>query len=466
MADNNRTVKEEQCLEETGNHSQSFVNMADNNRTVKEEQCLEETGNHSQSKVYLDYNATTPPSAEVVKVVAEALREAWGNPSSNYSAGCKAKELIDAARTHIARMVQGRPEDIIFTSGGTEANNMILFSAVENFCMRGKESQSNSVGKALPHIITSNVEHDSIALPLQHLQRTQRAEVTFVPVSFTTGRVEVDDVVAALRPNTCLISIMLANNETGVIMPVSELSERLAPISQERTSQGLSPVFLHTDAAQALGKINVDVQELGVNYLTIVGHKFYGPRIGALYVRGIGHQTPLLPMLHGGGQERNYRPGTENTPMIAGLGKAAELVILHCAEYENHMKGVRDYLEQRLRAVFGNRIRLNADFPGTARLPNTCNVSLLRPSVLGREWLSHCHYLQASVGAACHSDRGDSFSPVLLSSGVPPEAARGAIRLSVGRDTSREDVDLIVADLEQAAQRLENKDINKEDLKT
>ncbi|XP_075057820.1 selenocysteine lyase-like isoform X2 [Mixophyes fleayi] len=439
--------------------------MAEHFRTVKEKQCLEEKGNHSQSKVYLDYNATTPPSAEVVEVVAEALREAWGNPSSSYNAGCKAKELIDEARAHIARMVGGQPEDIIFTSGGTEANNMILFSAVENFYMTAKESQNKSADNALPHIITSNVEHDSIALPLHHLQRAQRAEVTFVPVSAKTGRVEVNDVVAALRPNTCLISIMLANNETGVIMPLGELSECLALISQERTSQGLPQVLLHTDAAQALGKIGVDVQELGVNYLTIVGHKFYGPRIGALYVRGIGHQTPLLPMLHGGGQERNFRPGTENTPMIAGLGKAAELVSLHCAEYENHMKGVRDYLEQKLQVVFGNRIRFNSHFPGTARLPNTCNVSLLRPLVSGREWLSHCHYLQASVGAACHSDRGDSCSPVLLSSGVPPEAARGAIRLSVGRETSRENVDLIVADLEQAAQRLENKDTNKGDLK-
>ncbi|KAG9494375.1 hypothetical protein GDO78_001955 [Eleutherodactylus coqui] len=419
----------------------------------------------SKCKVYLDYNATTPPAAEVVDVVTQALQEAWGNPSSSYSAGCKAKELIDTARAQIARMVMGKPEDIIFTSGGTEANNMVLFSAVDHFNISTKEGENGCLDKALPHIITSNVEHDSIVLPLKHLQKAHRAEVTFVPVSTTTGRVEVEDVIAALRPNTCLVSIMLANNETGVIMPIGELSQRLMSISEERKTQGLPPILLHTDAAQALGKISVDVQQLGVHYLTIVGHKFYGPRIGALYVHGIGHKTPLLPMLYGGGQERHYRPGTENTPMIAGLGKAAELVSLHCTIYEDHMRSVRDYLEKRLQDAFGNKIRFNSHFSGTERLPNTCNVSLLRPAVLGREWLSHSDYLLASVGAACHSDRGDRPSHVLLSSGVPPDAARGAIRLSVGRDTSRDDVDLIVRDLEQAAQKLENKDTENSEMR-
>ncbi|KAG8580635.1 hypothetical protein GDO81_007372 [Engystomops pustulosus] len=417
-----------------------------------EDQRPEKTEIPDKWKVYLDYNATTPPAEEVVEVVTLALQEAWGNPSSSYSAGCKAKQLIDTAREHIARMVKGKPEDIIFTSGGTEANNMVLCSAVEYFNTSTRKEQSRSLENALPHIITSNVEHDSIALPLKHLQGASKAEITFVPVSTTTGRVEVEDVVAALRPNTCLVSIMLANNETGVIMPVAELAQRLGHISEERKARGLPPILLHTDAAQALGKIGVDVQELGVDYLTIVGHKFYGPRIGALYVHEIGKETPLLPMLYGGGQERNYRPGDSFSL------QAAELVSLHCAMYEDQMRSVRDYLEQRLQAVFGNKIRFNSQFPGTDRLPNTCNVSLLTPAVLGREWLSHCDYLLASVGAACHSDRGDSPSHVLLNSGVPPDAARGAIRLSVGRDTSREDVDLIVKDLKKAAKRLEKKE--------
>ncbi|XP_053317078.1 selenocysteine lyase [Spea bombifrons] len=418
--------------------------------------CLGSRDKHSQQrKVYLDYNATTPPAAEVVEVVTEALLEGWGNPSSSYTAGCKAKEMIDTGRAQIARMVGGKPEDIIFTSGGTEANNMVLFSAVEHFSAAAPGRSSNGADGALPHIITSNVEHDSVALPLLHLQRTQKAEVTFVPVSTLTGRVEVEDIIAALRPNTCLVSIMLANNETGVIMPIGELSQHLASISQKRAAQGLPKILLHTDAAQALGKVEVDVQELGVNYLTIVGHKFYGPRIGALYVNSVGQTSPLLPMLYGGGQERNFRPGTENTPMIAGLGKAANLVSLHVSSYNAHMTSVRDYLEQRLEAAFGERICFNSRFPGTERLPNTCNVSLLRPSILGREWLSQCRYLLASVGAACHSDRGDSPSPVLLSCGIPHEVARGAVRLSVGRETSKEDVDLIIKDLQKAVQHFE-----------
>ncbi|KAM4694975.1 selenocysteine lyase isoform 2-T2 [Discoglossus pictus] len=426
-------------------------NSCSENANGEKKQCLETPENHIDRKVYLDYNATTPLAAEVVESVQEALREAWGNPSSSYTAGCKAKQLIDRARAQIARMVGGKAEDIIFTSGGTEANNMVLFSAVEHF------NRAGTGNRALPHIITSNVEHDSVALPLLHLEKMHRAEVTFVPVSTVTGRLEVEEVIAALRPNTCLVSVMLANNETGVIMPVPDLSQRLASISQERASQGLPRILLHTDAAQALGKVEVDVQELGVNYLTIVGHKFYGPRIGALYVQGLGHQSPLLPLLYGGGQEHNFRPGTENTPMISGLGKAAELVSSNCAAYEKHMKSVRDYLEERLQALFGDNIRFNSRFPGSERLPNTCNVSIMRPTALGRKWLAHCKYLQASVGAACHSNSGDRPSPVLLNSGVPQDAAQSAVRLSVGRDTTREDVDLIIKDLEQAAQKLGQK---------
>lgn len=214
-------------------------------------------------------------------------------------------------------------------------------------------------------------------------------------------------------------------------------------------------MLVHTDAAQALGKRRVDVRDLGVDFLTIVGHKFYGPRIGALYVRGLGEHTPLYPMLFGGGQERNFRPGTENTPMIAGLGKAAELVAENCEAYEAHMRGVRDYLEERLVAEFGKRIHLNSQFPGSERLPNTCNFSIQGPQLQGRAVLAQCRMLLASVGAACHSDLGDRPSPVLLSCGIPVDVARNAIRLSVGRSSTRTEVDLVVQDLRQAVARLE-----------
>lgn len=412
-------------------------------------------------RVYMDYNATTPLEPEVVQAVTEAMREAWGNPSSPYPAGRKAKDIIAAARENLAKMIGGKAQDIVFTSGGTEANNLVIHSVVRQFqtihTARGDTAQRHSPAEgATPHIVTCTVEHDSIRLPLEHLVEERVAAVTFIPVSTVSGQAEADDVLAAVRPTTCLVTIMLANNETGVIMPIPEISRRVKALNQERAASGLPAVLLHTDAAQALGKRRVDVEDLGVDFLTIVGHKFYGPRIGALYIRGLGELTPLHPMLFGGGQERNFRPGTENTPMIAGLGKAAELVAENCEAYEAHMRDVRDYLEERLAAEFGKKkIHLNSQFPGTERLPNTCNFSFLGPQLQGYSVLAQCRTLLASVGAACHSDQGDRPSPVLLSCGIPFDVARNALRLSVGRSTTRAEVDLVVQDLKQAVARLE-----------
>ncbi|XP_070125720.1 selenocysteine lyase isoform X4 [Equus przewalskii] len=341
-----------------------------------------------ERQVYMDYNATTPLEPEVIQAVTEAMREAWGNPSSAYPAGRKAKDIINAARENLAKMIGGKPQDIIFTSGGTESNNLVIHSVVKHFheihTSKGDAAESHSPAEgAMPHFITCTVEHDSIRLPLEHLAK-ERVAVTFVPVSKVNGQAEVDDILAAVRPTTCLVTIMLANNETGVIMPVPEISQRVRALNQRRATAGLPLILLHTDAAQALGKRRVDVEDLGVDFLTIVGHKFYGPRIGALYVRGLSELTPLYPMLFGGGQERNFRPGTENTPMIAGLGKAAELVAENCEAYEAHMRDVRDYLEERLLAEFGKkRIHLNSQFPGSERLPNTCNFSIRGPQLQG-----------------------------------------------------------------------------------
>ncbi|XP_049470527.1 selenocysteine lyase isoform X1 [Panthera uncia] len=405
-----------------------------------------------ERKVYMDYNATTPLEPEVIQVMTEAMREAWGNPSSPYPTGKKAKDIIDTARDNLAKMIGGKPQDIIFTSGGTESNNLVIHSVVRHF----QHTRSAEGDGAVPHLVTCTVEHDSIRLPLEHLANEQVAAVTFVPVSKVSGQVEVEDILAAVRPATCLVTVMLANNETGVIMPIAEISQRIKALNQKRAASGLPVILVHTDAAQALGKRRVDVEALGVDFLTIVGHKFYGPRIGALYVRGLGELTPLYPMLFGGGQERNFRPGTENTPMIAGLGKAAELVTKNWEAYEAHMRDVRDYLEERLLAEFDKqRIHLNSRFPGTERLPNTCNFSIRGPQLQGRVLLAQCRTLLASVGAACHSDQVDRPSPVLLSCGIPFDVARNALRLSVGRSTTRAEVDLVVQDLKQAVARLE-----------
>ncbi|XP_060039913.1 selenocysteine lyase, partial [Erinaceus europaeus] len=301
----------------------------------------------SERPVYMDYNATTPPEPAVCQAVTEALQDAWGNPSSPYPAGRKAKELIQRARESLARMIGAQPGDIVFTSGGTESNNLVIHSVVKQF-RQARASQGAPGEPPVPHFITSSVEHDSVRLPLEQLVQEGLAEVTFVPVSTQTGQIQAEDVVAATRASTCLVTIMLANNETGVVMPVAEISRRVWALNRQRTEAGLPPVLVHTDAAQALGKRRVDVRELAVDFLTIVGHKFYGPRVGALFVRAPGDLTPLHPALFGGGQERSFRPGTENTAMIAGLGKAAELVTENLEAYEVHMQGVRDYLEERL----------------------------------------------------------------------------------------------------------------------
>lgn len=412
-------------------------------------------------RIYMDYNATTPVDPEVVRVITDALTDAWGNPSSNYLPGLKARDIIYYSRDTIARMVGGKAADIIFTSGGTEANNLVFHTAVEHF-RKSKTSaqgdmnseQLNGSG-SLPHIIISSVEHDSIKLTAKHLLKEGKADVTFVPVSKVTGRVEVEDVIAAIRPTTCLVSIMLANNETGIIMPIKDICHRVREVNKQRAASA-PIILLHTDAAQAIGKIRVDAHELGVDYITIVGHKFYGPRIGALFVNDPGTTTPVYPLFFGGGQERNFRPGTENTAMIAGLGKAAELVSLNLAEYEAHFLDIRCYLEQKLLAVFGrDKINFNSHFPGSDILPNTCNVSILGRGLQGRRVLSTCRRLLASVGAACHSDRGDQPSHILLSCGIPYHVAANALRISVGRCTSCEDVDIVVEDLRDSVEQLE-----------
>uniref|UniRef100_A0A3Q2YEA6 Selenocysteine lyase n=1 Tax=Hippocampus comes TaxID=109280 RepID=A0A3Q2YEA6_HIPCM len=406
--------------------------------------------------IYMDYNATTPVAPEVIRATYDAMRDAWGNPrppilnvfdvsllQHNFVAFSHCNLLLE----NVARMIGGNSEDIIFTSGGTESNNMVLHTAVEHFWKSQRDARKGDDGSQ-PHIIASDVEHDSVKLVAEHLKREGKVDFTCVPVSKTTGRVEADDVVAAVRPNTCLVSIMLANNETGIIMPIREISQRVRSLRQQ---DGCARVLIHTDAAQALGKIPVDVKELGVDYLTIVGHKggsFYGPRIGALYVNGLGVKTPLYSMLFGGGQERNFRPGYHTVI-------AAELVTDRLSDYESHMLDVREYLEERLKAVFKDKLHFNNHFQGSDRLPNTCNVSILGPGLQGWRVLSHCKKLLASVGAACHSDHGDRPSPILLSCGVTPEVASNALRLSVGHRTSREDVDVAVKDLQEAVKLLE-----------
>ncbi|ESO08113.1 hypothetical protein HELRODRAFT_98239 [Helobdella robusta] len=557
-------------------------------------------------KVYLDNNATTPLDDEVLDEITYALKYGWGNPSSSYQNGVLAKDIISRSRHRVAEMINCKPEEIIFTSGGTESNNLVVHTAITQFnnhhqhhqhhqhhyhhhqqqqqqqshhCEQEhlqkvdetkdeivdndddsdiKDSNENNnnnnnnnpaktkipklsksisdspasnphhqqppshhqhhhhpssplisssmsaataaaaaaatqepaVFKSLPmpleppiakhhlpafpppihhsvdekslmysknfigesavrcptpHLIASELEHDSIKLVMRHYCEIGQARISFIKTSTKDGCVDVDELFSSITDDTCLISIMMANNETGIIQPIGEISVRLQPINESRTKLNRPIIFLHTDAAQAIGKVKVDVEELKVDFLTIVGHKFYGPRVGALYSRS----CFVHPMLFGGGQEKNHRPGTENTGMIAGLGKACELVSRKLTVFSDHMKEVRNYLEDRLEETFPNSIHFNGRNDFSQRLPNTCNVSILKNGLKGHVILSKCQHLEASVGAACHSNLVDRPSSILLSIGVPEDVVRSAIRLSVGRQTTFEDVDVVVGDLKR-----------------
>eukprot|EP00731_Ephydatia_muelleri_P010284 Em0005g870a len=402
-----------------------------------------------QSAVYLDYNATTPLAPEVLDTVVATLRDAWGNPSSSHHAGLKARKCIIEARASVAMMINATPQDIVFTSGGTESNNLVFTSIVTYF----KEVMASNSDHVIPHVIITVLEHDSVALTARTMARKGLIELTEVGAASDSGSVPVQSVLAAVRPNTSLVSIMLANNETGVVQPVGEVVEGLKKCAEEKGGR----IFVHTDAAQALGKIPVDVEALEVDYATIVGHKFYGPRNGALYVRDLEQKgTPLHPLFHGGGQERGFRSGTENTAMMAGLGKAADLIVHNLALYQAHMANVRDYLEQQLENTFGDRVHFNGRFNTSKRIPNTSNFSIVGRNLKGNRILSTLERTLASVGAACHSHTEARPSPVLLAIGVPPHVALNALRVSVGRETSIEDIDVFIKDLTNAVQKLDS----------
>lgn len=366
--------------------------------------------------IYLDYNATTPMAPEVVRAMHPYLAEEFGNPSSDYRLGRRAREAVAQARRQVAALLGCRPEEIIFTSGATEANNTILKGVAQHF--------------GAGQIITTATEHPSVLAPCRFLQ-SQGFEVTFLPVD-STGRVDPAQVRRALSSKTILISVMHANNETGALQPIAEIGA----LSQE------AGVWFHTDAAQSAGKIPVAVEELKVDFLTLAGHKIYAPKgVGALYVRA---GRTFSPLLHGASQEGGRRAGTENVPYIAALGEACRLARERLPADQAHLQSLRELLLERLKAGFPELV-LNG--PVKARLPNTLNVSF--PGFSGAAILAEIPELAASLGAACHGGE-EAISPVLAAMGVPFEIAWGTVRLSVGRPTTSSEV-------EQAATLLLNR---------
>lgn len=358
--------------------------------------------------IYLDHNATTPIDPEVVEAILPWLKEHFGNPSSTHIYGRRARDALEHAREQVAALLSCEPDEIYFTSGGTEANNLAILGATEAAADRKR------------HVVTSVVEHPATARPCDRLER-QGWEITRLPVDGQCV-VRFDDVQPLVRQDTALLTVMLANNETGSIMPIRQLAD----IAHAKGA------LIHTDAAQAVGKISVDVGDLGVDLLSIAGHKLYAPKgVGALYLR---RGIPLQPVLLGAGHERGVRPGTENIPYIVGLGTACDLAARGLRAEADRLRSLRDDLWTLLQAEVRG-IRLNGH--ATERLPNTLNA--LFPGVSGSAVLGAAPEVAASTGSACH-EGGESPSGVLLAMGLDAEIALGAVRLSLGRGTTEKDV--------------------------
>jgi len=370
-------------------------------------------------QIYLDYNATTPIDKRVADAMRPFLDEYFGNPSSVHEYGIKTKLAVEKARQQIAGLLNCEPSEIIFTSGGTESNN---------FAIKGAALANRDKGN---HIITSTVEHPAVFEVCHYLERNG-FEVTYVNVD-EYGIVKLDELEAAIRPETILITVMHANNEVGSIQPIPEIA-RLAKKHN---------IIFHSDAAQSVGKIPVDVQEMGVDLLSVAGHKLYAPKgIGALFIR---HGVKLEKLIHGADHEQNLRAGTENVLEIVGLGKAAEIAAGDLEKNREHYQKTRDYLHELLKEALPD-IRLNGH--PEKRLPNTLSISF--PKVEANTLISRLEGVAASAGAACHAESID-VSAVLEAMLVPLDYAMGTIRFSTGRGTTMQDIKLAAEEIAETA---------------
>jgi len=367
--------------------------------------------------IYLDYNASTPIASEVADAMKPFLTQHYGNPSSPHWAGMPAKEAVENARKQVADLLHCHPGEIVFTSGGSESNNHAIKGV---FFAQQKKGN---------HIITTQVEHPAVINPCRFLE-TLGAAVTYVEVDHY-GRVNPEEIEKAVTVKTVLITVMHANNEVGTIQPIEEIS---------KIARGHGIIF-HTDAAQAVGKIDTKVDDLGVDLLSVAGHKLYAPKgVGALYIR---RGTPIEPLVHGAGHESGRRAGTENVLLIVGLGKACDIAKRYLND--NKIRDLRDRFWGLLQKSFGKGIVLNGH--PTYCLPNTLSVSFV--GKIGGEILSRLDGVAASTGSACHAGSVE-LSPVLKAMAVPPEVGMGAIRFSLGRMTTIGEVDRVVQLLKSA----------------
>jgi len=375
-------------------------------------------------RVYLDNNATTPVAPEVFEAMKPYLLEDFGNASSIHWFGQRAKNAVEKARQQVAKLLNARPGEVIFTSGGTEADNAAIFGVVQ------------AARLANPHIITTRIEHHAVLNTAQALEK-QGVDVTYLGVG-SAGVVDPADVRRAIRAETVLISVMHANNEIGTIQPL----EDIGAIAREHD------IYFHTDAVQSVGKIPIDVEKFGVDLLSLSAHKLNGPKgVGAMYIR---RGTTLRPLLYGGHHERDRRPGTENVPGIVGLGMAAELAWSHLEEYGRRVAALRDRLERKILELVP-QVSVNGD--PERRLPNTSNLAFECVEGEGFVIAMDLKGFACSTGAACSSGSVEP-SHVLSAIDCTPEQARSSIRFSLGRYTTEEDVDATLAALPSVVERL------------
>lgn len=374
-------------------------------------------------RVYLDYNASTPIAPKVAEATRPFLVDHYGNPSCRHWAGVPAKEAVERARAQVAGLLGCEPAEVLFTSGGTESNNHAIKGAF--FALR---EQGN-------HIVTTEIEHPAVLNPCRFLERIG-AEVTYLPVD-GAGMVDPEAVRDAITERTILVTVMHANNEVGTIQPIEEIAE----ITRERR------VLFHTDAAQSVGKIPVRVQDMGVDLLSVAGHKVYAPKgVGALIIR---EGVQIEPFMHGAGHESGRRAGTENVLLDVALGEACEIAGQALSANAQHFKAMKDELLGKLQARLAET-RLNGH-PERC-LPNT--LSLAIKGVEAHELVDSIrNEIAASAGSACHAGE-TTISGVLKAMGVPPEWARGTLRLSTGRTTTVDDISTAVERIAEAAERL------------
>ena len=365
--------------------------------------------------IYLDYNATTPIDSSVAEAMLPFLYGHFGNPSSTHSLGIAAKAAVEQARAQVASLIHCTADEIIFTSGGSESNNMVLKGVSHTFREKGK------------HIITSQVEHPSILKVCSYLQALGY-EVSYVPVD-RFGMVDPSAIESLITEKTILVSIMHSNNEVGTLQPIEAIG---------RICRGRG-VLLHTDASQSGGKVPLDVDALNVDFLTLAGHKLYAPKgVGALYIREGLHIEPLI---HGADHEMGRRAGTENILLEVGLGKACDIALTEL--HSSTVKELTAYFYTRLEELFGELIHLNGH--PEKKLPNTLNISFLGYD--GHKILGSLSDVAASTGSACHAGT-TAISPVLVAMGVSEAVGRGAVRFSLGRHTTKGEIDTVVAGLE------------------